>query len=59
VATDPVDPIEEEVAHVLADPEVRARIDAFEEREKQGKLRRRSHNEARRIVGQPPLPQHD
>lgn len=51
------DPIHEEVRLVMADPRVKARLDAWEERKRRGEfLPRVSHNEARRIVGLPPLP---
>lgn len=51
------DPIHEEVRRVMADPRVRARLDAWEDRKRRGEFRPRvSNNEARRIVGLPPLP---
>ncbi|MFZ0217660.1 MAG: hypothetical protein WAM30_17160 [Candidatus Dormiibacterota bacterium] len=51
------DPIHEEVRRVMADPRVRARLDEAEERDCNGeRLPRVSHNEARRMVGLPPLP---
>lgn len=54
------DPIEEEAERVFADAETRARIEAFHARaEAGGPVRGVSHNEARRIVGLPPLPEHD
>jgi hypothetical protein len=59
MATDPIDPVEEEVRRVLADPTVQSRLDAFEERVDRGELRGIPHNEARRVVGLPPLPEHD
>jgi hypothetical protein len=71
MATDPVEPLEEiqriqvdlevedEMRRVLAEPRVKARLDAFEGRERRGELHGISHNEARRIVGLPPLPEHE
>lgn len=71
MATDPVESLEEiqrlqadlevedEMRRVLADPRVRAGLDALEERERRGELRGNSHNEARRILGLPPLPEHE
>lgn len=62
MATNPVDPINEaeEAERVFSDPETRARIERFTARLAQGKkVRGRSHNEARRIVGRPPLPEYE
>lgn len=54
------DPIHEEVRRVLADPDVRAALDAWEDRVRRGDFPAPvSHNEARRIVGLPPLPDWD
>jgi hypothetical protein len=59
MATNPVpDPIEEEAESAFADPVTRQRIERFNARLRRGELPRgRSHNEARRIVGLPPLPE--
>ena len=57
---EPVDPVDEELAELLRNPTVRHRLDEFEQREREGQLGEgRSHNEARRIVGLPPLPDDD
>lgn len=57
---EPVDPVDEELAELLRNPEVRKRLDDFEKLRLEGKLGPgRSHNEARRIVGLPPLPDDD
>ena len=57
---EPIDPIEEELGLVLQDPDVRESLDDFERRLREGHLEEgRSHNEARKIVGLPPLPPDD
>jgi hypothetical protein len=57
---EPVDPVDEELDQLLRHPKVRERLDDFERRRREGKLGEgRSHNEARRIVGLPPLPDDD
>ena len=57
---DPVDPVDEELAELLRNPEVRKRLDEFERRRRDGQLGEGiSHNEARRAVGLPPLPDDD
>lgn len=56
---EPVDPVEEELRRVLANPDVQLRLDAFERRLVTGELRGRPHNDARRAVGLPPLPEYD
>jgi hypothetical protein len=56
MATDPLqpDPIDEEVAALLADPEVRARLEDFEERFRRGELKTIPHAEIRRRLGLDP-----
>ena len=56
MATDPLqpDPIDEEVARVLADPELRARLEDFEERFRRGELKTIPHAEVRRRLGLDP-----
>lgn len=57
---EPVDPVDEELAELLRDPEVRLRLEEFERRRGADQLGKgRSHNEARRIAGLPPLPDDD
>jgi hypothetical protein len=57
---EPVDPVDEELEQLLRHPKVRERLDDFERRRREGKLGAGvSHNEARRIVGLPPLPEDD
>jgi hypothetical protein len=57
---EPVDPVDEELEQLLRDPKVRERLDDYERRRRDGNLgEARSHNEARRIVGLPPLPDDD
>ena len=57
---EPVDPVDEELAELLRDPEVRRRLEEFERRRDEQRLGKGvSHNEARRVVGLPPLPDHD
>ena len=55
------DPIDEDIALVLADPHWRARLDESAARAARGETTAQpgSHNEARRIVGLPPLPADD
>jgi hypothetical protein len=60
VKPEPVDPVDEELAELLDNPAVRERLDDFERRRGDGELgKAASHNEARRIVGLPPLPDDD
>ena len=55
-----VDPVDEELAELLRDPDVRMRLEEFERRRGEHQLGKGvSHNEARRIVGLPPLPAND
>jgi hypothetical protein len=57
---EPRDPIDEELQALLRHPEVRERLDDYERRRREGRLGPGvSHNEARRIVGLPPLPEYD
>ena len=57
---EPVDPVDEELAELLRHPAVRERLDDLERRRREGLLGEGgSHNEARRIVGLPPLPDDD
>lgn len=57
---EPVDPVDEELAQLLRDPEVRARLEEFVRRRGEQRLGKGvSHNEARRVVGLPPLPDDD
>jgi len=57
---EPVDPVDEELAELLRDPEVRRRLEEFERRREEQRLGKGvSHNEARRVVGLPPLPDDD
>jgi hypothetical protein len=59
MATDPLqpDPIDEEVARILADPEIRARLEDFEERFRRGELKTIPQAEVRRRLGlDPPEP---
>ena len=57
---EPVDPVDEELAELLRAPAVRTRLKEFERRRGRHQLGKAvSHNEARRIVGLPPLPDHD
>jgi hypothetical protein len=57
---EPVDPVDEELAELLRDPEVRTRLEEFERRRGERKVGKGvSHNEARRVVGLPPLPADD
>jgi hypothetical protein len=59
-SNEPRDPIDEELAALLRHPEVRKRLDEFEQLRREGRLGPGvSHNEARRIVGLPPLPEFD
>lgn len=54
---EPVDPVDEELAELLRDPEVRRRLEEFERRREEQRLGKGvSHNEARRVVGLPALP---
>ncbi|MFZ0218153.1 MAG: hypothetical protein WAM30_19635 [Candidatus Dormiibacterota bacterium] len=54
------DPIHDEVRRVMADPNVRAYLAEWKERKRRGEfLPPVSSNEARRVVGLPPLPDHD
>jgi hypothetical protein len=61
MATNPIeDPIEQEAKRVFSDPETRIRIKRFNARLARGEnVKGRSHNEARRIVGLPPLHEYD
>lgn len=56
MATDPLqpDPIDEEVARILADPKLRARLEDFEERFQRGELKTIPHAEVRRRLGLDP-----
>ena len=57
---EPVDPVDEELAELLRDPAVRTRLEEFERRRGHHQLGKAvSHNEARRVVGLPPLPDDD
>ena len=57
---EPIDPVDEEMAEVLRDPDVRESLEEFERRRREARLEEgRSHNEARRIVGLAPLPPDD
>lgn len=57
---EPADPVDEELAELLRDPEVRRRLEEFERRRDERQLEKgASHNEARRVVGLPPLPDDD
>jgi hypothetical protein len=38
MATNPVDPIDEELSRFLADPDIRASLDAYLERKRRGEL---------------------
>lgn len=53
------DELDEEIARVLADPDVQASIARWKDRERRGDFAHTSHNEARKIVGLPPLPEYD
>lgn len=53
------DELDEEIARVMADPGVQARIARWEDRKRRGEFAHTSHNEARKIVGLPPLPEYD
>jgi hypothetical protein len=55
------DPIDRDIELLLADPGWRARLDESEARHARGETaaQPRSHNEARRIVGLPPLSDDD
>ena len=55
VATNPVDPIEQELERVLADPSVRASLAAYRARRERDQLtHEQNDDDARRIVGLPP-----
>lgn len=56
MATDPLqpDPIDEEVARILSDPDLRARLEHFEERFRGGELKTIPHAEVRRRLGLDP-----
>lgn len=57
---EPVDPVDEELAELLRDPEVRTRLEEFERRRAGDHLGRGvSHIEARRIAGLPAPPDGD
>ena len=57
---EPADPVDDDLAQVLRDPDVRESLEEFERRRREGELEEGiSHNEARRIVGLPPLPPDD
>lgn len=59
-ADEPEDPIHEEVRLMMADPELRARLRAANERIERGDLPPRvSSNEVRRMIGVPPVPGQD
>ncbi len=51
--------LDQEIARVMADPGVQARIARWEDRKRSGDFAHTSHNEARKIVGLPPLPEYD
>jgi hypothetical protein len=54
------DPIDEEIRELLKDPVLRQDLERWEkltDDERRASLR--SHNEARRLVGLPPLPEYD
>lgn len=53
------DALDEEIARVMADPDVQAHIARWEDRKRRGDFAHTSHNEARKIVGLPPLPEYD
>ena len=53
------DDLDEEIARVMADPGVQARIARWEDRKRRGDFAHTSHNEAKKIVGLPPLPEDD
>ena len=54
MATNPVDPIDDEIRRALANPKVRARLDRARERAQRGDLPTRSNDaEARRVLGLP------
>jgi len=54
------DRIDDEAAALLEDSELRADLEDFVRRAERGELEPGvSHNEARRIVGLPPLPEYD
>lgn len=60
VHPEPTDPVDQELADLLQNPAVRGRLDEFERRRRDGERGKPgSHNEARRIVGLPPLPDSD
>jgi hypothetical protein len=54
VATNPVDPVEEEAARAFADPEVQASIEEFHRQLKAGTLRTYSTREAIERLGLDP-----
>lgn len=57
---EPIDPVDEELAELLRDPEVRTRLEEFERGRSEHELGKGvTHNEARRVVGLPPLPDDD
>jgi hypothetical protein len=57
---DPTDPVDEELDRLLAHPEVRERLDAYERVVRAGRPPHTvSHNEARKVVGLPLLPDDD
>lgn len=58
-AEDVPDPIDDEIRRVLADPDVQARLAQWRDRKRRGDFPHRSHNEARAILGLPPLPEYD
>ena len=53
------DPIDQDIERLLADPEIRASLEESEARATRGETIRHSDNEARKIVGLPPLPDGD
>ena len=58
MSPNPVEPdlIDKEVARLLADPELRTRLEDFEERLRRGELRTVPHADVRRRLGLDPPP---
>lgn len=58
MATDPIDPTDELLDAAFEDPETQRRLAKLHDRVERAEAGR-SHNEARRLVGLPPLPEFD
>lgn len=54
MATNPVDPVDEEIERLLSDPEMVARLEEYERQRDSGDLDLKTNDDARRIVGLPP-----